>query len=138
MPRSAYIDTQIARLFRDYAEAFPGSAYPASRGYALHTHVTPDAERVKKLTLVFPHRVAGSYSGIPAVVVTAHIPAPMTHRARLMVRATDLINGIEETCTLRTALTERAVNHRCIDRLVAYVRRALWRVGPRQPDHYIE
>jgi hypothetical protein len=80
-------------------------------------------------------RAGGTYSGIPVVHAVA-----FGDKARLQLQlcVTDLVNNMQRTVGIPVSISSRAVNRRAADRVVRELRRALWRVGPSNPDHYAE
>lgn len=134
MPQSSFFNAKINDLISKYNRVFPASVYPGTCEFV--THITPDEERMKKLYLVFPGRYKPTYSGLPALVVTAH--QHNGSKTSLRVRVTNLITGTTKVLTVQVSKTSRGANHSAMDKIINMLRRQMWSVGPAVPDHYAE
>lgn len=117
-----------------YNRAFPASLYPGN--LQMVTHITPNEERMKKMYFVFPGKYKPTYSGLPALVITAH--QPRGSKRSLSVRVTNMISGEACVLSVRVSATNRKDNHAAMDKVIQLMKKHMWLVGPANPDHYTE
>lgn len=133
-PQSAYFQAKISSTVAEYCRTFPDSIYPGTIQMA--THITPNEERMKKLYLVFPGKYERTYSGLPALVVTAH--QHHGSKTSLRVRVTNLISGNTVSLALEVSKTSRNANIAAMDKILHFIKKHMWLVGSADPDHYTE
>jgi hypothetical protein len=126
MPRSAYFQERLEALQKEYSDKFPHTLFPGT--FLVQTHITPHTERLKKVNMSFPREYKNTYSGIPALTIML-IRDNARPKDAVHIHLVNLINDEHVALKLPVSDSVLSINRKAMDRLIALVRRHLWRIG---------